>query len=459
MHAFWLVTLVLSMGIGLLSLRLGMILYLIGALIFPSLWFGEVALRFEIVYCLWLVFVLFLRKAISASTFRWHPVLSRYGLFLVAVILSTIFALLSTQGSLTQLLISFYGIFRPLLVMFLFLNVPVDEKFARRILWVFVWLSIPIALLSIGQTLGLSIAQEITLRGYTSPWRTPVFRLLEEQGVIVRSTGVFESPVFNATYFLMVLITAGFLLVRGGHKPFHKWVLYLSFGLALVAGITTLSSAFLLGLLFALSLFVVFLWPRYQRRFLRIAIGSACVTGLLIVSFLPYLSQQPFFLGTLRYQFQRILSGSVLETRYNPEAGILANTYQAIAQRPIFGWGLSQLEDVFVGDSLYISTLYRGGIFGLLLFLWVVWRILRHTWRYSRAVGIYGEVNMLSLLWTLIGLVVAVGSGGTFLTLRLQEWYWAVVGLSLNTYLLQTQPASIGLIGWIGKSSHGESKR
>jgi hypothetical protein len=427
-------------------MRIGLALYLIGALIFPSLWLGEeIALRFELVYCLWLVFVFFLHKAASNSTFRWHSVLLRYGLFLVAVILSTMLALLSSasENSLVQLLNFFYGFLRPLFVMFLFLNVPMDEKFARRILWAFVWLSIPMALLSIAQTLGLGIAQEITLRGYTSPWRTPVFRLLEEHGVITRSTGVFESPVLNAIYFLMVLITAGFLLVRSGHKPFHKWVLYLLLGLALVAGITTLSSTFLLGLVIAVGLLVVFLYPRRnQRRFLRIAIASACVIGLLIVSFLTYFSQQPLFPGELRYQFQRILSASVLKSRYDPEVGILANTYKAIAQRPILGWGLSQLEGVFVGDSLYVSTLYRSGIFGLLLFLWVVWTILRHTWRYSRTVGIYGEVNMLCLLWTLLSLVTSVGAGGGFLALRLQEWYWAVVGISLNAYLARAQSNS-----------------
>ena len=90
------------------------------------------------------------------------------------------------------------------------------------------------------------------------------------------------------------------------------------------------------------------------------------------------------------------------------------------------------MEGVFVGDSLYVSTLYRGGVFGLLLFLWVVWAILRHTWRYFRTVGIYGEVNMLSFLWTLLSLVTSVGAGGGFLALRLQEWYWAIVGISLN---------------------------
>ena len=287
--------------VPLLSMRVGLALYLIGALIFPSLWFGEVALRFEVIYCLWLVFVFFLRKAASGFTFRWHPVLSRYGLFLVAVILSTMLAQLSkaSEGSLMQSLVSFYGILRPLLVMFLFLNGPVDEKLARRILWAFVWLSVPIALLSIGQTLGLSVAQEITLRGYTSPWRTPVFRLLEKQGRIIRSTGVFESPILNAIYFLMVLIAGGFLLVRGQYKPFHKWGLH-PFTWSGTGGWNY-------DAIFHFSLGIrncvgsprgLPLWPRDKRRFLRITVGSTLSWGCLLFRFYHTCYNSLSFQGT-----------------------------------------------------------------------------------------------------------------------------------------------------------------
>lgn len=434
----WIVIIVLAAIVPLLSMRTALAVFLIGTLIFPSLWLGEeVALRFEIVYCLWLVFVFFLQKSTSKFTFRWHPVLSRYSFFLLIIALSTMFSLPTgfSEDSLAQLLISFYGMFRPLLVMFLFMNIPLDEKFVRRILWGFIYLSIPIDILSFGQTIGLDIAQKITLQGYTSPSRTPVFSLLEEQGRITRSTGVFESPVFNAIYFLMVLVTIGFFLVGGEYKSFHKWILYFSLGLALIAGITTLSSTFLLGLVVIIVLFIVFLLPRYQRRFLRVAIRTTFIIILFVVLFLPYFLKQPHFLGSLSYQFQRILLGNILETRYNPETGILANTYHAIAQRPIIGWGLIQLEDVFVGDSLYMNILYESGALGFLLFLWAIWTILKQNWRFSKNTGVYSKINMLCFLWTLLSLATSVGAGGAFMTLRLQEWYWAIVGISLNTYL------------------------
>ncbi len=430
---FWIAAAILFASVSLLSMRTNLTLYLIGALVFPSLCFGKVTLRFELIYCVWLVFVFFLHKATSGFTFKWHSILSRYGLFLVVIILSTLLALSDKtfEKSLMQLAISFYGILRPLLVMFLFLNVPANEKFVQRILQAFVWLSVPIALLSIGQTLGVSVAQEITLRGYTSPWRTPVFRLLEERGEIIRSTGVFESPVYNAVYLLLVLVTIGWALISGVHNFANRWVLYLLFGLIVIAGITTLSSTFLLGMIFTAGVLLVFLGLRHTKRLLGFAIGGIFVIGVFMTFSLPYFMQQPTFAGTLSYQINRNLSGTVLDTRYDPTSGVLSKTYRAIEQRPILGWGLIKAEDVFVGDSIYISVLYRGGVVGLSIFLWTIYGILKHAWRSRYQEGTQGEIGWVTFLWTLLLLAVGMGSPSFFL-LRLEEWYWAVVGLSLN---------------------------
>lgn len=438
MQAFWLLALVLFMGIALLSLRAGLIVYLVGALIFPSLWFGEeVALRLELVYCLWLLFVFSIRKASSGFTFRWHPVLSTYGLFLVAIILSTMLSLVSIESespfiqSLTQL----YGILRPLLVMLLFLNVPAEEKFVQRILWAFVVVSIPIALLSLGQTLGLGIAQEITLRGYTSPSRTPVFTLLEERGVILRATGVFESPVYNAVYWLIIAITSMYLLLAKHKYPLkNRLLLYFVLGLSAIAGIATLTATFLVGASIVILLSLVFLLPKYPRRFHRLAIPTTFVIGVLLLIILPRLLENPIIAGPLRYKVERVLNAEVLNTRYDPESGILASTYEAIIQRPVFGWGLIQTKDVFVGDSAYISVLYQGGGVGLALLLFVLWFILRHSWRLREEKAALGDVIWLVFLYTLLLIPLGIGAP-SFCLPRLQEWYWALVGLSLNPSL------------------------
>jgi hypothetical protein len=424
------------MLLSLRSFRWGLILYLVIALIFPAQWFGEFSLRFELVYLLWLIFVFFMHKSISGFTFIWHPVLSKYGLFIVVVILSTMFALIGhlSEVSLTQLLAPFYGILRPLLVMFLFLNAPVDEKFTSSLLWAFVWLSIPIALLSFGQTLGVGIAQEITLAGYTSPWRTPVFFYIEEHGHILRSAGVFESPIYNAIFSLIVLITAGILLARNRYSLYRQILLYISFSIALLAGITTISSTFILGLVITSALFLTFFWSRYIRRFYHIAFAVICMVGILFFIAMPQLVEIPAFSGSFNYQVDRILSGSVLESRYDPSSGIFATTYQAITERSIMGWGLTKVEGAFIGDSIYIVTLYRGGIVGLASWLFLLMLILKHSWRFRKNPGVFGDICWLVFLFTLLLSATGVAAPSFFIP-RLQEWYWALVGISLNPNL------------------------
>jgi len=418
--------------ISLRFLQLGLILYLIGALLFPAFRIGEMVLRFELVYCLWLIFIVFMRNSIKKKHFLWCSVLSRYGLYLLAIIIATLLAIpeIREMDILAQT-IQLYGLLRPFLVMFLFLNVPLDKRFLQSVLWVFVGGSIPLALLSIAQSLGMSVAEKITMLGYSSPWRTPIFRMLEEHHIIIRSTGVFETPASNATFFLLVLLTSGFLLLKGRHRPLQRWILYLVLGLAFIGGITTLSSTFLLGFVVCLGLSMFFLFLRYRHNFLRIAFGATCIIVLLTFFLLPQLAEKTIFTGTLRYQAKRILSGSVLETRYNPTSGILAGTYQAIEQRPILGWGLTKIENVFVGDSIYMTVLYQGGIIGLIIFLWVIWSVLKHTWRNLKSIDEFGEINRITFLFTLLLLAIGIGIPSFFI-LRLQEWYWALVGISFN---------------------------
>ncbi len=434
MQVLWFLALAALMGIALLSLRLGMILYLVGALIFPALWLGETAaVRFELIYCLWLFLLLFLRKSVAGLAFRGHSVLGKYVLFLGIISMSAVFALLNgeAEGSLGQIMVSFYGLLRPLIVAFLVLNVSIDEKLASHVSRAFLWLSIPIALLSIGQTLGVDITQQLTLQGYTSPSRSPVFRLLEERGVIIRSTGVFESPVYNAVYWLLVLTTAGFGLLTGSPTFGGKWFLYLVFGLAVVTGITTLTTTFLAGAVLVMATLVLLVGYRYPRHCFRFAIGSAGVAGTFVIVGLLYFTQQATFAGSLGYQVNRILSGTLFYTRYDAQGGILKGTYEAIQHRPVIGWGLTEREGAFVGDSIYISVLYRGGIIGLGVFLWLVYSILKHAWRNRSQGGIPGKICWMLLLWTLLLLATGVGSPSFFI-LRLQEWYWAFVGLSLS---------------------------
>jgi len=377
---------------------------------------------------------------------RWHSVLFNYGLFFVHAFFATLIVYMTrrTQAidTIRDQLPTLYGYLRPLFVLLLFKNVPLDKGFPQRMLRAFIFSSIPLSILSIAQTFRLGFAERITLLGYTSPYRTPVDRMLEEFGVIIRSTGVFESPVYNALFFLMVLIAAGYSLIREGQRAMPAWLLYLGIGFALVSGLTTLSSTFLLGLVVCGFLFVLFLWPKHKGRFLRMAIGVACITGLLAFLLGPWLNKEGLFSGILQYKIQRILSGNVLRTRYDPQKGTLAGTFQAIRERPILGWGFAQAEGAFVGDSIYATVMYRTGIIGSIFFFWTLWKILRYTWKHRKAKTPINDINQIAFLTT--SLLIAVGVGCvSFIVPRLQEWYWAFVGTSLNNVFSQPHETAI----------------
>ncbi|MBB6030464.1 O-antigen ligase family protein [Oceanithermus desulfurans] len=340
-----------------------------------------------------------------------------------------------------QLAIPFYGLLRPVLVMFIFLNISFDEPFIWRMIKYYIWTSIPIAILSIGQTLGSSVALQITLLGYTSPSRAPVFKLLEEHGSILRSTGVFESPVFNAVYFLSILTIVVFALVSKSAAFGSRRLLYIVLGLAALAGITTLSTTFLLGTILILAMLVFFLGHKYPMRFLYLAIGGAFMTGFVVLISWPFLARQATFTGSFRYQVDKIVTGAIFSTRYDLERGIFRETYEAIQQSPVLGWGLTQSADVFLGDSIYIIMLYRGGIIGLSAFLLLIYRILKYAWKNRNQRGIYGIMSWVVLMWTLLLLATGFGSPSFFI-LRLQEWYWAVVGATMGLYLQQYRNSS-----------------
>lgn len=436
----WLCLLIIGILLSLHSIRYGLLYYLFGAIVFPVLRLGDIAVRFELVYCMWLFIIIVINRMITRPVFKWNPVLSLYALFLAAVIAATLLALPTVEKvDIFGQSVMLYGLLRPLLVIFLFLNVRLDEAFARRVLWLIIWLSIPLALFSIAQVIDLSIAEKVTTLFYASPARTPIFALIEETGSIIRACSVFESPLYNAAYFLFVLLASGIFLVTVECNPFQRRILYVSLGMATIGGIITLTSTFFIGIILSICLIFLIVRPRFQVLFSGSSAVTICIVIALILALLliTQTSENTAFVGTLKYQIHRILSGSVLETRYDPETGFLLNTYQAILKRPLLGWGLFPQEGVFVGDSLYLVLLYRGGLVGFGLFFLIIYGILRYTWKQQNAVGMYGITNQIVIMYTLLLLVIGVGQTA-FFTMRIQELYWALVGMGLNRAILSS---------------------
>jgi len=172
-------------------------------------------------------FLLVLFNKLRKDTiFHMIKLMKVYDLFLVIVLLGTLVNIPTSCQSFLDLLVQFYVLTRPFLIMFLFSIASLPLYTVESITWVFMYLNIPIALFSIGQSLGLDLAERITVLGNSSPWRTQIYSLLLSTGRILRSTGVLESPVYNGVYFTLVLCAASILLMQSALNGFKRWLLY-----------------------------------------------------------------------------------------------------------------------------------------------------------------------------------------------------------------------------------------
>mgnify|MGYP001202736783 CR=1 FL=1 len=349
MTIIWLALLGVGVALSFFSIRWALVYYLVGSLIFPVLWLGEIAVRFETVYCLWLFFLVLFNKLKKNTIFRINKVMKVYGLFLVIVLLGTLVNISSNGQSFLALSVQFYGLARPFLVMFLFSNASLPLYTVESIIWVFMYLNIPIALLSIGQSLGLDLAERITIVGYSSPWRTPISSLLLSTGRILRSTGVLESPVYNGVYFTLVLCAASVLLMQPAPKGFKRWFLYGNIGLAFLAGLSTLTSTFLMGSLITIFLVTAtFVKTKRYNAYLAYVMGI-CIVFLFTTGVVGEFFADPLISSELAYQVKDTFSSRVFVTRYDVEEGLLTNTVRAILIRPLLGWGLVNTEACLLG--------------------------------------------------------------------------------------------------------------
>ena len=428
----------LSLAVPLVSFRAGLMLYLIGALLFPYLHIGGLAIRFELIYALWLLILLLFSRLAKRYPFRVPQTAIVYALFLAIVAFSTLIAFLEERGGkVFSSLVIFYGLMRPLLVLLLFYNARLDVKFVRKTLWVFVILSVPLNLFSIAQFLGIDAVERITEMFYISPSvRAPFDNLMAMFGRLARPMSVFESPVYNANYALMVILVCLAMLQHTRSTQFSRKSLYITGILSVIAGILTLSSTFLVGLVVLVGI-VSWSYLRFPRRLFQMVRNAVVVitVAVLVFSFSPYL--QDLARGGLAYQIKRITTFQIFETRYASKQGIFTGTYRTILENPILGRGVLKEEGAFVGDSVYIATTYMGGLIGLGIYLFLLFLILKRSNERRSLPGNVGMLNLLVFQMTILLLATGVGSP-SFHIRRLSEWYWALVGMSLNRHIMES---------------------
>lgn len=435
-NVLWLLLLVVGLFVSLSSLRKALVYYLIGSLVFPVLHVGSISLRFELVYSIWLLLILLIKTHRKRLAVTVAAGIVPYFLYVFYITLVTFGSFLNMgDNSLAYVLPSLYGYVRPLLVVIIFYNVVMDDEIVVRILNSLILTSIPLSILSICQSLGVSLATNITLSAYTSTGRTPNTALLETVGFLIRSSGTFESPVYNGLFWLCIISLEGVYLAKSKNIPrrLPKLIVYVSLAFSILAGFSTLTATFFGGFMVVVALLMILAWINKSLTFMRSVFLVAVIAIIIWFTALPVFSQNNLFAGTLQYELNRLLHGTLLNTRYNADTGIAVGMWNAFLSRPLFGYGLlKNFSEVFVGDSLYLVVLYTGGVIGFSLFFWQVYSNLIINVAARRQAKLSGTVATVGLLWTILFLVVGIGQD-SFFTPRVEELYWAFLGTVLGS--------------------------
>lgn len=415
--------------------RAALVCYVIMALLCPVVSFGESILRIELLLCPLLFLIAILRYA-SANGIRSHSLsaVHYYAFFLLSILLATVAAYRDAKNNFAQglehTLPVFYGLLRPLLVMVIFYWAARRISVGSALLWTIALSSIPIGLLSLGQVIGHSIADMITLQWYSSPFRTPIEKSYSAIGHLVRAVGTFESPVYNANYALLALLSSVVLLQSYRASLAHVTVLLVAFVMASVTGVCSGSVTFFLGLPIVVLVLFIFQDRLVSGKSTTLALGSLCVLCTIALIALVQLFSDDRMRDNIDWQLQRIKRGEVLTSRYDPDLGIFASTYSALRERMILGWGLWNVPWAFVGDSVYAIIMYRGGVVAALLFATVILSIGMLAYRMARLP--HSSLARALLGATIVLFFTGLGSP-SFFTPRILEWYWALVGTVLGT--------------------------
>jgi hypothetical protein len=420
-YVFILLSLLLIIVV-LVNQKLGLKFFLIAILIYPYLKFGQYVARIDL-FLTPVIFLLFLVKSRSLS-FKINKVFLFLLTLFIWYVLVTASQLLLYENYTEVQLVSFYSLLMLLLVTFIFSNIDFSEKDMLELIIIFGILAIPISLFTIGQFIGNKFITSITINSYISLSReVPAKILLGTYGRLIRAIGVFETPVYAASYFLLVMINNFIILSDLFHRIGRALRLLLIFStiLSIIGGILTLSSTFLAGIVVMILIFII-LDSRKKTKLISIGILLLFVALLNIFMKISPQLQSPLF-GVLSYQINRIIDFSLFNTRYG-DSGLLNSTIKAITERPVTGWGLVSQEGIFIGDSQYVTLLYNGGVIALVLFLGFIKMVIST----SQKDKYYGK---LILFWTLILMATGVGSPSFFIP-RLQTWYWVITAISLN---------------------------
>jgi hypothetical protein len=319
-----------------------------------------------------------------------------------------------------------YGLARLVMVFWLFSMFRWGTSEGRLVKKLFAVTAIPLAILSAAQVVNLGGARELTAAAFV-PATSPVFQNQvddEAKGYVFRGLGVFGNVSPNGFYFAMVsgCCLLALLNKRGKERSRERW-LWLACGcFAVLGGMSTMSGTFIAGLPIVVALCFWLSRKRVTFRQLCWSVGAVLAAVALTISLVNYI---PRLKAQYAYQIAGLTTGERFKSRYDDEIGVTREAASMVSNNPLLG-GFGLEKNVFVGDSIFTLLGFYGGYVGAGVFAMFVLALYVRMRR--------GEEFIDARLWLVGAFVFGMSTTGLF-TLRMSDWWWAIMGIASNWQL------------------------
>jgi len=248
-----------------------------------------------------------------------------------------------------------------------------------------------------------------------------ILQIPSGQRVSAPFEGQVGEPNTLGGYLLFILCLAVGIILQQVPSKMKNWLFVLCL-LIIFPFLYTLSRGSYLSLFFALLTLIIL-----SKK--KIGLISALVFGVILL----FVLKPEAVFSRVRYTFEMQgrdaarIGNVLLDPSSTARITSWKPSLDAWLEHPILGRGITGFTFI---DGQYIRTLPELGILGLLAFLWLLWTILKHSYRIHKKMK--DELYMgltLGFVAGFVGLMVHAITSNTFIIIRIMEPFWFLIGI------------------------------
>ena len=224
-------------------------------------------------------------------------------------------------------------------------------------------------------------------------------------------------------YLLMIICFAITLVISEKRKQF-RYALYFFIALASAGLILSGTRGIWASIVFPIMFLIYLLWKKYADKNL---LAYATIPLIFFIALLPFsyivfgstqfkLKESVYKQGVLKERIKSIIDTS--ETSNHGRIFIWKETLKSIAQNPLLGVGIGNFPTILkqnptatkAGSSahnLYLNTFAELGVFGFIVFMMLIYEILKSAWKlfagnqqlFERFFGLNAAIYLIWILW------------------------------------------------------------